>query len=99
MYRDACPVRQRQSDFYGQLADLILGFNAMYFGGAMFEWYIISRLEGMVIYMLIFSTITKAMLDKLDAEVGWRAAYGDMVEDYPEPVEQHYDPDSSVSPA
>lgn len=82
-----------------QIADLILGFNAMYFGGAMFEWYIISRLEGMVIYMLIFSTITKAMLDKLDAEVGWRAAYGDTVDEYAEPVEQPYDQDSSVSPA
>lgn len=51
-----------------QIADLILGFNAMFFAGAFFEWYIISRLEGMLPYMLIYSVMTRRMIDKLTTE-------------------------------
>ncbi len=51
-----------------QIADLIMGFNAMFFAGAFFEWYIISRLEGMLPYMLIYSVMTRRMIDKLTTE-------------------------------
>ncbi len=57
------------------VADLILGFNAMFFAGAVFEWYIISRLEGMLTYMMVFSAMASRLLAKAGEEAAWRAEY------------------------
>lgn len=82
-----------------QIADLILGFNAVFFAGAMFEWYIIARLEGMLPYMLIFSVMTKRLLERVEQGAAeddianepsgewpsdWRDEYKDVVESYGE---------------
>jgi len=78
-----------------QIADLILGFNAVFFAGAMFEWYIIARLEGMLPYMLIFSVMTKRLLDRVEQgntlddavdvpQADWRDEYQDAIADYGE---------------
>lgn len=81
-----------------QIADLILGFNAVFFLGAMFEWYIIARLEGMLPYMLVFSVMTKRLLERVEqgdtedeyvpalAEQSgsWRDEYQEIAESYGE---------------
>jgi hypothetical protein len=40
-----------------RVADLVLGFYGMYFAGAMFEGYIMSRVSAALVFMLIFSAI------------------------------------------
>ncbi|QOJ00144.1 MAG: hypothetical protein HRU70_06445 [Phycisphaeraceae bacterium] len=81
-YRSSVPRERRP------LVDLILGFNAMFFAGAMFEWFIISRLESMLIYMLIFATMSKRVIEMVDQERAALAehhgddAYADYAETY-----------------
>jgi hypothetical protein len=50
-----------------RLVDLILGFNAAYFLGAFFEWYILARLDIMMIMFLIFSGMSTHLLDLASA--------------------------------
>jgi hypothetical protein len=74
--RRLLPVRHRQ------LADLILGFNAAYFTGAMFEWHIVSRLEGNIPYMLIFSVMAAGLLAKVSRETSLQDYYADDLAEY-----------------
>ncbi len=75
-YRPRVPAKHRQ------IVDLILGFNAAYFLGAMFEWHIVSRMEGNITYMLIFSVMTKQLIAKIDAESSLRDEFADEIEYY-----------------
>lgn len=65
-----------------QIVDLILGFNAAYFAGAVFEWHIVSRLEGNIAYMLIFSVMSTQLMRKVDAEVSTQELYADELDEY-----------------
>lgn len=72
---------------YRRIVDLILAFNVAYFLGAMFEWHIVSRLEGNITYLLIFSALTKGIIDKTYAETSTQDLFAEEVERYgnPEP--------------
>lgn len=54
--RRVLPTRERR------LTELIVGFYAMYFGGAIFEGYMISRVSTSLIFMLLFSTFGAAVI-------------------------------------
>lgn len=75
-YRKHVPQQHRR------IVDLILAFNVAYFLGAMFEWHIVSRMEGNITYMLIFSVLTKQLMLKVDAETTTHDLYGEDVEYY-----------------
>lgn len=66
---------------YRQIVHLILGFNAAYFAGAVFEWHIVSRLEANIAYMLVFSVMTRQLMEKVDAETSTQLLYADDLED------------------
>lgn len=65
-----------------QIVDLILGFNAAYFAGAVFEWHIVSRLEGNIAYMLIFSVMSTQLMRKIDSEISTQDLYADELDEY-----------------
>ena len=67
---------------YRRIVDLILAFNVAYFLGAMFEWHIVSRMEGNISYMLIFSVMTKGIIDKVNAETSARDLYAQEADYY-----------------
>lgn len=45
------------------LADLVLGYNAMYFSGAMLEGYLMARVSGSLVLILVFAAIGTALLE------------------------------------
>lgn len=45
-----------------RLTELVIGFYAMYFGGSMFEGYMISRVSTSLVFMLLFSTFGAAVI-------------------------------------
>ena len=67
---------------YRRIVDLVLAFNVAYFLGAMFEWHIVSRMEGNISYMLIFSVLTKGIIDKVSAETSAREYYAQHIDEY-----------------
>jgi hypothetical protein len=75
-YRKRIPAERRQ------IIDLIIGFNAAYFLGAMFEWHIVSRMEGNITYMMIFSVLAKQLMDKVDAEGSIQDRYANEYDSY-----------------
>jgi hypothetical protein len=75
-YRAKVPVQHRQ------IVDLILGFNAAYFLGAIFEWHIVSRMEGNITYMMIFSVLANRLMVKVDREASIQDLYADTYESY-----------------
>lgn len=50
-------LRRRMSPLRKRLADLIIGFNMMYFAGAMFEGYMLSRVSTGLVFMTFFSAL------------------------------------------
>jgi hypothetical protein len=75
------------------IADLIMGFNVMFFAGAVFEWYIVSRLEGMLVYMLLFSAMGSRLLAIVQREASWREEHAPDVGYYGEPQDLSEWPD------
>lgn len=61
-----------------RIADLFLGFNAMYFAGSMFEGYIVSRVSTSLVFMLLFSGVG-AWLVSLAAERKQQAEWAEPV--------------------
>jgi hypothetical protein len=61
-------VRKRyMSPVERRFVDLVLGFYAMYFGGSVFEGYVISRVSTQLVMMLIFSAIGARLLQMTSA--------------------------------
>ncbi|XVJ60973.1 MAG: hypothetical protein HEQ23_16920 [Tepidisphaera sp.] len=75
-YRKHVPAQHRR------IVDLILAFNVAYFLGAMFEWHIVSRMEGNITYLLIFSVMTKQLMLKVDAETSTQELFAEEIEHY-----------------
>ena len=73
-------IRGRVDTMAKRVVDLQIGFFAMYFAGAMFEGYIIARVNVMLPLFLIFSAITTRLLE---FESESRAAGGRPADDPP----------------
>lgn len=50
-----------------RFADLVIGYNAMFFAGAIFEGYIIARVSALIVVMLSTSAMTARLLQEADA--------------------------------
>jgi hypothetical protein len=73
-------IRGRVDPVAKRVVDLQIGFFAMYFAGAMFEGYVIARVNVMLPLFLIFSAITTRLLE---FESESRAAAGRPADDLP----------------
>ena len=79
-------IRGRVDPVAKRVVDLQIGFFAMFFAGAMFEGYIIARVNVMLPLFLIFSAITTRLLE---FESESRAAGGRTADDPPAGVLNH----------
>lgn len=65
------------------LADLVVGFHALYFSGAFFEGYLLGRSSTMQTMMLLFSAMGVGILDRLTTEPESEHAYDEPLLAYP----------------
>lgn len=62
-------LRKTADPLWRRIIELIIGYNVMYFAGAMFEGYIVARLEANIMFMLFFGAMGTALLRRAE-EVG-----------------------------
>jgi len=72
--------RRRMSPSHRSLADLVIGFNAMYFAGSMFEWFIMARVDSTHVLMVLFGSIATVLLRQ--ARAPGHLEYEDWKEDH-----------------
>lgn len=84
--------RRRLGPLERRMADFVLGFYAIYFSGAVFEWYIVARLEASIPMFVIFSTVGAHLLrtakwqEMHGVEIPDADEYSDLVADYERPA-------------
>ncbi|MEC9373378.1 MAG: O-antigen ligase family protein [Planctomycetota bacterium] len=64
-------VRGRVPRSHRTMVDLIIGYNAMFFAGAIFEGYIMARVTGHISYMLVFACLATAIINRVALEQHW----------------------------
>jgi hypothetical protein len=81
-------ARGRLGSLERRMADYVLGFYAIYFTGAIFEWYIVARLEASIPMFVIFNCVGAHLL----RTAKWQELHGEHLpdaEEYAEMVEEY----------
>lgn len=81
-------VRRRLGPLERRVCDFVLGFYAIYFSAAFFEWFIVARLEATIPMFVVFSSIGQHLLE----QARWKEMHGETLpdaEDYAEAVENY----------
>lgn len=76
-------ARRRLGPLERRMVDFVLGYYAIYFTGAMFEWYIVARLEASIPMFVIFNSVGAHLL----REAKWQEMHGVEIPDADEYAE------------
>lgn len=70
-------ARGRLGPLERRMADFVLGYYAIYFTGAIFEWYIVARLEASIPMFVVFNTVGAHLL----RTANWHELHGEHIPD------------------
>lgn len=81
-------ARRRLGPLERRMADFVLGYYAIYFTGAFFEWYIVARLEPSIPMFVIFNSVGAFLL----RQAKWEELHGEHIpdaEEYAEAIDDY----------